>query len=258
LIFDSNELHLESFDSRLKRTVWRPLQALAIRSADNIIHAEANRMEYFKRVYGGRHCEQRVIENFPYYYEAQPRLDREGRRVRVIYLGALGLDRYTHELIEAAKALADVIELDLVGFATPAFLSELEACYGNSPAENVRVLPPVQYDMIPEVLREYDIGLAFYKHTNLNNYYCAPNKVYDYLMAGMTVIANDFPGLKRVLEGERLGACVGTIDSASLREAVMRIIEEDRWANITDEVKQRYCWEAQAARFLEVVLGSDS
>lgn len=253
LVFDSNELHLESFNSRLKRMIWRPLQAMAIRSADAIIHAEPNRMEYFQRVYGGWHCQQGVIENFPYHYVTRPRANRQGRRLRLIYLGALGIDRYTHELIEAARDLADMIELDLVGFASPAFLAELESCYGGRPSENVRLLPPVAYNKIPELLKNYDVGLAFYKHTNLNNYYCAPNKVYDYLMAGMTVIANDFPGLKRVLEDERLGACVGAVDGPSLRNAVMRIIEEDRWANITDEVKRRYSWESQEERLIRMV-----
>lgn len=252
LIFDSNELHLESFNSRLKRTVWRPLQALAIRSADTIIHAEANRMEYFQKEYGGRHCEQRVIENFPYYYEALPRLEREGRRLRAIYLGALGDDRYTHELIAAGRATEDLLDLDLVGFGTPEVMAELDKRYGHQPAPNVRILPPVAYEAISNLLRNYDVGIALYKNTNLNNYYCAPNKVYDYLMSGMIVIANDYPGLRKVIEQGQLGACVEDITPASFRFAVERIVLEKRWNNITNEIRRRYSWEQQEKILLEL------
>jgi hypothetical protein len=252
LIFDSNELHLESFNSRLKRTLWRPLQAIAIRSADTIIHAEANRMEYFQKEYGGLHCEQRVIENFPYYYEALPRLDREGRRLRAIYLGALGDDRYTHELIAAGRATEDLLDLDLVGFGTPEVMAELDKRYGHQPAPNVRILPPVAYEAISNLLRNYDVGIALYKNTNLNNYYCAPNKVYDYLMSGMMVIANDYPGLRKVIEQGQLGACVEDITPASFRFAVERIVLEKRWNNITNEIRRRYSWEQQEKILLEL------
>lgn len=255
LVFDSNELHLESFNSRLKKLVWRPLQALAIRTSDAIVHAEPNRLEYFRRVYGGHGKRQEVIENFPHYHTGKLRRVVAGEPVKVIYLGALGDDRYTDELIAAGRAMGGRIELDLVGFATPEVLAELERRYGSRPAPNIRLLPPVPYEGIPALLEAYQIGIALYKNTNLNNYYCAPNKVYDYLMSGMAVIANDYPGLRKVLEDERLGACVSEVTPASMAEAVERIVSEQRWDNITDEVRQRYSWEAQECRLVAAVAG---
>lgn len=257
LVFDSNELHLESFNSKLKRAIWRPLQALAIRGSDAILHAEANRMEHFRRVHGGRDKPHAVIENFPYYVPGRRRDAPEGRALRVIYLGALGEDRYTHELIAAGAAMDGRIELDLVGFGTPPVMAELERRYGARPAPNVRILPPVAYHEIPKLLDQYHIGIALYKNTNLNNYYCAPNKVYDYLMSGMAVIANDYPGLHKVIEDNRVGACVADLTPASFEGAVRRIAEERRWDNITDTIRRKYCWEAQEARLVEAVLGGD-
>lgn len=252
LIFDSNELHLESFNSRLKRAVWRPLQALAIRCSDAILHAEPNRMEYFQRIHGGTDKIQAVIENFPY-YQVRPEPARAvGGRQKVIYLGALGDDRYTHELIAAGRATEDLLDLDLVGFGTPEVMADLDKRYGQQPAPNVRILPPVAYEAIPNLLRNYDVGIALYKNTNLNNYYCAPNKVYDYLMSGMTVIANDYPGLRKVIEHGRLGACVEDISPASFRLAVERIVLEKRWNNITDEIRRKYSWEQQEKILLEL------
>jgi glycosyltransferase involved in cell wall biosynthesis len=250
LIFDSNELHLESFNSRIKRAVWRPLQALAVKSCDAIVHAESNRMAYFKEVHGGRSIPQMVIENFPHYQAGFARVANDSGPLKVIYLGALGDDRYTHELIDAGRSMADLIELDFVGFATPEVMADLERRYGPAPAPNIRILPPVAYDEIPSLLKNYHIGIALYKNTNLNNYYCAPNKVYDYLMSGMAVIANDYPGLRKVLEDRRLGACLTEVTPASFENAVNRILREKRWQNITDDVRRSYSWEQQEQKLL--------
>ncbi|MBN8458968.1 MAG: glycosyltransferase [Verrucomicrobia bacterium] len=255
LIFDSNELYLESMNSRVRRMVWNPLQTMVLKACDGIFHAEANRMEYFKRTYGRKDKPQLVVENFPDYHVGEARVAPSDGPLKVIYLGALGGDRYTHELIAAGMAMEGVIELDLVGFATPEVMADLERRYGARPAPNIRILPAVAYHDIPELLRSYHIGIALYKNTNLNNYYCAPNKVYDYLMSGMAVIANDYPGLRKVIEGNRVGACVADLTPASFEGAVRRIAEERCWDNITDAIRRKYCWEAQEAQLVDAVLG---
>ncbi|MEM1084360.1 MAG: glycosyltransferase [Verrucomicrobiota bacterium] len=254
VVFDSNELHLEAIMSRVKRLLWRPWQRLGIRAADAILHAEPNRMDYFKRKHGGRDKPQAVLENFPRHYSGNGGRERfSEKRVRVLYLGALGKDRYTEELVEIGRALGDRISLDLVGFATPEFMAELESKHGMNPSEHVRILPPVAYEEIPALLSGYDIGLAFYMHTGLNNYFCAPNKIYDYFMGGMPVITNSFPGLKKVVEEGRLGACIDEVSPASFERALDRIIDGRMWENITEEVRWKYSWDAQEEEFVRFV-----
>ena len=251
LVFDSNELHIESYASRLKRMVWRGIQNHALRYCDVIIHAEPNRLEYFKAHYPVGDARMVVIENFPYFIRDLPTRDWSGP-LRVLYLGALGEDRYTFELIEAFRGFGESIQLDLVGFARDDFADRMNKRFGDRPGANVRILPAIPSSEIPELLRDYHIGIALYRNDNLNNYYCAPNKVYDYLMNGMPVIANDYPGLRAVLEDNRVGACIENVDEASLREAIHRIVEERRWENITEELRHRYSWEAQEHRLLSV------
>jgi glycosyltransferase involved in cell wall biosynthesis len=252
LVFDNNELYLESFRNPIKRMVWRPLQKLIVRSSDHIIHAEPNRMEYFQKVHGGNDKPHSVIENFPNYYPPIARNPVKEHPIPVVYLGVLGDDRYTEELIETARTMEGEITLDLVGFGTPAALKKVHDLYRSDPPSNLRILPAVPYDQISELLKNYLIGIAFYKNTNLNNYFCAPNKVYDYLMSGMTVIANDYPGLRSVLEVQKLGACVSEVTPKDMQHAISRILSENRWTNITDEVRHQYSWEAQESKLLEI------
>jgi glycosyltransferase involved in cell wall biosynthesis len=251
LVFDSNELHIESYMSRLKRLVWRPIQKFALRYCDVVFQAEANRLKYFGEQYPVGSAEQVVIENFPHFVESLPDRDWEGP-LRVLYLGALGEDRYTFDLIDAFLSLGGPTQLDLVGFARDDFAARLKERYPDRPGPNVRILPAIPSSEIPALLRDYHIGVALYRNTGLNNYYCAPNKVYDYLMHGMPVITNDYPGLRTVIEGNRVGACIAEVDEASLGNALEAIVVGRRWENITPELRRRYSWEQQEERLLAV------
>jgi glycosyltransferase involved in cell wall biosynthesis len=251
LIFDSNELHLESMINPIKRMLWTPIQKFCVSHCDVMMHAEANRLTYFCAHYGPSACKHFVLENFPHYI---PR-DALGPRapfppVRVLYVGVLGADRYTRELIDIFRELAPEYTLDLVGPMSPAYAEELKHQIEVRPAPTVRLRPAIAYGDMSKLIAEYHVGIALYKNDNLTNYYCAPNKIYDCLMSGVPVIANDYPGPLQVLENGKVGACIKAVDVDSFRTALERIVSEQRWNNITDEVRRRYSWEAQRAGFI--------
>lgn len=251
LIFDSNELHIEAYVNWMKKKLWAPIQKFCIRYCDVIMHAEGNRLEYFKKHHDPTGRKQFLLENFPKYIE---RVDIGLRPVsppiRVLYMGGMGIERYTKELIDVFRELGSDYCFDLVGPKTPEFLEELESDLERNPALNVKVCDSIPYSQMGETIRKYHIGIALYKNNNLCNYYCAPNKVYDYLMSGVPVIANNYPGLLKVLEEGKLGVCIKEVDLENFRIALQRIVNECLWENITDEVRNKYSWEAQVPGYL--------
>ena len=87
LIFDSNELHIESYMSPVKKRLWAPIQKFCVPYCDAIMHAEGNRLEYFKKHHDPTDRTHFLLENFPYYIP----MDKLGRRppsppVRVLYV----------------------------------------------------------------------------------------------------------------------------------------------------------------------------
>ena len=251
MVYDSNELFIECFQHKVKKLIWWPIQRLGVRYCDLIIHAEPNRLKYYLEKHGGRDKRHEVLENFPYYREGMTaKMPREGERVRVIYFGVLGRDRYTLELAKIFHEL-DNYDLDIVGyFAEKDVEIEVKALLEKSRKTNVRLLPGVQYSEMPKLLEEYHIGIALYQNTNVNNYYCAPNKVYDYLMNGLTVISSNYPGLANVLKGGKVGACIDDVDETCFATALEEIVKGNLWGNITDEMRYRYSWDKQRVDYL--------
>jgi glycosyltransferase involved in cell wall biosynthesis len=232
--------------------IWRQLHNHAIRKCDAIFHAEPNRLAYFKQHYDAGETPQYVLENFPAFIEKIPSRPEPEKEVRVIYLGGLGEDRFTFEIMEAFSKMPDHIKLDIVGSGRPAFVADVNSRLSDLDAPNVRLLPAVPYRDIPKLLAHYHIGIALYRNTNLNNYYCAPNKVYDYIMNGIPVITNHYPGLVNVVEANKVGACLSEVNNTEIQQAVKIIFEEKRWRNINEDLRLRYCWERQEAGYLSV------
>ncbi len=253
VVFDSNELHIEAYIHPVKRRLWALVQKFCVPRCDVIMHAEGNRLDYFRRRHDP-HPGQRVhflLENFPYHIPGERLRPKPPQPpTRVLYVGVMGPDRYTREMIDIFRGLAPDYTLDLVGPGSHAFKQELEAKLASNPAPNVRILPAIRHDGMSNLIQDYHIGVALYRNDNLCNYYCAPNKVYDYLMNGVPVVANDYPGLHKVLEDGRLGACVKEVTLEHFRTALDTLVRERRWENITEDVRRRYSWEAQNPGFL--------
>lgn len=251
LIFDSNELHVECAINPARKKLLAWIQEFCVPYCDVIMHAESNRIEYFRKHYDPSDRPQFLLENLPYFIErSEVGTKPERPPTRVLYVGVLGFDRYTRELIGIFRELGPDYSLDLVGTCGDAFRAEMEQLIEESQAKNVRILPGIPYKEMSNLIRNYHIGIALYKNNSLNNYYCAPNKVYDYLMNGVPVVANNYPGLRQVLEDGGVGACIDEVDLPSFRQALERIVSEQRWNHITEDVRRRYSWESQVPGFV--------
>jgi glycosyltransferase involved in cell wall biosynthesis len=253
VIFDSNELHIEAFIHPIKKRLWSFVQKYCVPRCDVIMHAEGNRLEYFKKHHDPGERIHFLLENFPYFIPRDEiRTKPERPPVRVLYVGVMGEDRFTREMIDIFRQLAPEYTLDLVGPCPAEFRSELEAKLVAQSAPNIRILPAIRHNEMANLIQSYHVGIALYRNDNLCNYYCAPNKVYDYLMNGVAVVANNYPGLLKVLEEGKVGACVNEIDLDNFRAALGTIVTENRWDNISETVRHQYSWEAQNKGYLEL------
>lgn len=61
---------------------------------------------------------------------------------------------------------------------------------------NVRLLPPVPGDQVADYVRMFDVGLLPYRLTQ-ETFHASPLKLYEYLAAGLPVVAADVPGARQ-------------------------------------------------------------
>ncbi|MGI8582083.1 MAG: hypothetical protein ACR2KX_07800 [Chitinophagaceae bacterium] len=112
--------------------------------------------------------------------------------VRAVYVGALSMDtmyvkEFTEWVIEQnGKVLWDIYSFNITDDAKKYFQSQR--------SEWIRLKSGVNYDELPNILKNYEVGIVLYKGHIPNYIYNAPNKLFEYLACDLDVW---FPGLMK-------------------------------------------------------------
>lgn len=106
-------------------------------------------------------------------------------RIGFVYVGALSLSTmFVKEFAYFIKGRPDKYYWDVYSDnfqpAVLAFMKELDA-------PNIRFKGAVEYDSLPEILSQYEVGVILYKGHIPNYVYNAPNKLFEYLACGLDV-----------------------------------------------------------------------
>jgi len=100
----------------------------------------------------------------------------------------------------------------------------------------VFMVEPVPMADLVEAAREADIGVVPYTACTPCNAYALPNKLFEYLMAGLAVVAPRLPGLTPLVEGERVGLTFEPGRADSLAAVLEQLASDGR---LLAELRQR-------------------
>jgi glycosyltransferase involved in cell wall biosynthesis len=109
------------------------------------------------------------------------------------YIGLIGV-RLDLALLNALAAAHPEWTLALLGEVDRSGCGEALDRLAGRP--NVRLLPPVPGDQVAGYVRAFDLGLLPYRRTQ-ETHHASPLKLYEYLAAGLPVVAADVPGARQ-------------------------------------------------------------
>jgi len=254
LLYDAHELFSDQFNrtSRQFSAILFGLERWLIRFAHKVVtvnHSIAETLAAWHTV-----PLPSVVMNCPLAVEVvRPRPERPGgsttRPARLIYQGIFMRDRGLEELIRSA-AWYESAELYLRGYG--ALEGTLRALVKAEHLQNrVYFLPPVAADRLVESLAGFDVGLIPYRATSLNNRLCLPNKIFEYLQAGLALAVSALPEMERVVKETKAGEVFNPEQPRDIARAVNAMTgDANRLAELKGRSRvaaQRYTWEAQGA-----------
>jgi glycosyltransferase involved in cell wall biosynthesis len=255
LVFDAHELMPESMGG-YRESVWGFIERRCIKHCDYILMPEKNRIAYFQKKYPNI-SPPLLLENFPRKSEISTgRFDlfrniysiKKWQKI-ILYTGLLAPGRYLEELIDSMSLCGEEFVLMIIGRAFKGyekFLRQKTEKLGLD--HKVFLQDAVPYTEILHYMASCDIGTAFYRNTNLNNYYCASNKVYEYIALQKVVLTNNYPGLLEAVENFGQGLCLEEITPRNLAMAYLR-------ANDPARIKpgaRKFFWEDQADSLIKL------
>lgn len=260
IVYHAHELWSETHAQVPFARLWRLIDRALVPLCDEVVTPEANRSRIYREEFGAKRPPL-TVRNCPPYRAAiassMLRNELQRRRIAfttiVLYQGLIDSMRCIEEIAEATRYFDEGIVLVIVGGGWGKWANAPSLLAGY---DRIVLLPRVSYEDLPPYTASADIGILFYRNDCRNNYYCAPNKLFEYMMMGLPVIAANYPGMRALVEGEAVGLCVNPEEPEEIADAVNRMAA-DREARMTMRAnglrlsRERYNWENEFRPLVE-------
>lgn len=172
-------------------------------------------------------------------------------KVILLYQGGLSAQRGLEECILALNELEEKFVLVILGHGI--LKPRLEAIVKEHNLEaRVFFHGQVPSDELAWYTKQADIGLVVYRNTSQNNYLSTPNKIFEYMQAGLPVVSSNHPGKSYIIEDEQIGVCVDEKPDAIVK-GILLILENITYykQNCARAVKS-WNWENERRRLLNL------
>ena len=122
--------------------------------------------------------------------------------------------------------------------------------------DRVRFFPRMPYQKMMAITQLASLGFTLDKDTNLNYRFSLPNKLFDYIQAGVPVIASHLPEIERIITEYDIGTFIDDHRPETIAKAVRAALnDEDRiakWKNNLKVAARSLCWENEEAVLLNI------
>lgn len=253
IVYDSHELYTEQPSLHRKKTkkkIWETVERWCIPGVDRFITVNGSIADWYREKYGK---EVGVVMNMPLLSVTQPIVPvtefYPGRKTLILQGSGIHKGRGGPEIV-AAMAHLDATYLLVVigsGDALPLMKALVKE---NASEEKVVFLPRMPYREMMAYTKASALGLHLdAPDGSLNSLYSSPNKLFDYIHAGIPVLAAPGVEIRKVLDTWNVGFYLEQVEPVSLARSIKEVFSNhnlmmERRAN-TNKAAPELCWERQ-------------
>lgn len=248
LVYDSHEYFTEVpelVDRPNIKRIWEEIERLILPKIKHGITV----CESIANIYRGKYqIPFRVVRNLPHRIEKITKTENPPFPLDlpvILYQGAVNYGRGLQETILAMHRV-DNARLVIIGSG-----DELEQIKALVLRENlshkVQVCGRIPFDELKHITPHATIGLSVEKDIGLNYHYALPNKLFDYIQAGVPVLASNLPEIKAIVDTYHVGRMVQHVSPEALAQAINDMLlneaERAKWQSNCQKAAEILCWE---------------
>ncbi len=257
LVYDSHEYFTEVpelVNRKHIQRVWKFIEGKIFPKLENVITVNDSIADFFEDDYGIRPA---VVRNIPRAREKVSMVTREklelpvGKSILILQGSGINVDRGSEELIQAMEYIDDAVLLIIGGGDVINKLKFMVVELGIK--DKVIFKPRLPYNEMMQYTAVADLGLTFDKSTNLNYKFSLPNKLFDYIQAGVPVISSSLPEIEKVINQFDVGDYIPDHNPKNIANKLNHILNNQdlilKWKKNCNFAARELTWENE-----EVVL----
>ena len=181
-------------------------------------------------------------------------LEWKAKKKEICYIGSISEARGIKEIVTAMALLGEECRLQLAGkFSEDALEKEVKKNEGWLKVDSLGFLDRMD---VKDTLDRSIAGLVIL-HPTSSYIDSLPVKMFEYMSAGIPVIASDFPLWRQIISGAKCGLLVDPMKPKSIADAIDFIIEHPDHArqmgkNGLCAVKEKYNWDVELKKMLKI------
>jgi glycosyltransferase involved in cell wall biosynthesis len=256
LVYDTHEYFTgtpEVMDRPGVYRVWKALERWLFPRQKTIITVNQSiaglyEQEYKKRLH--------VVRNLPPALKLSHSLSRQDLNVppetRILLLQGSGInvERGAEELVAAMRPAYGLERVQLWIIGGGDVLPVLKAMVADDGMdERIRFFQKMPYQQLMAHTALADIGLSLDKDRSINYRFSLPNKLFDYIMAGVPVLASDLTEVKKVILEYGVGQVLPDHAPPTIARTIRQMLADDaqmkKWKSNCLQARKTLCWEQE-------------
>lgn len=180
----------------------------------------------------------------------------KGERLLFCHEGSLPFNRGLKEMVEAIYRLRERVCLRIVGDVFGEERAWLKREIEDKELHDTIIITGwLSYEKVSEAINDCHVGLILFRDCIENRLAGPPNKLFNYMNAGLPVLSVDFPEMRQIIIEEECGILIYDQSVKSIIDAIGALLANPgdlirMSKNGQRAVRERYSWEAMEKKLL--------
>ena len=260
VVYDTHELFTETpevIHRKFVQSVWQRIERWIFPKLTDVFTVSESIAQYYMDKYK---VEVKVVRNVPPSRNFKNRKTRkeldipEDRKILILQGSGINIQRGAEELIRSMQYIDKHLLLIIGGGDVINDLKQLVSDLNLN--DKARFLPRLPMEQLYQYTMNADLGITIDKDTNMNYRFSLPNKLFDYIHAGIPVLASPLTEIKKIIEKYKIGKTIENHNPEHIAEKIKEMtLSPDKikeWKENCKFAASELCWEKEEKTVLEV------
>jgi glycosyltransferase involved in cell wall biosynthesis len=252
LYYDTHEYFTgvpELSHRKMVRAFWEKLESMLFPRLRHVYTVNESIALLYEKKYN---VTVNVVRNLPHSMPVSFKGDKNENIL--LYQGAVNMDRGLEEMIEA---MVYINNATLLVIGDGDVLDHLKKRADQLQLKGkVRFTGKMPFEALRPFTENATIGLCIEKDSNINYRFCLPNKLFDYIQAGIPVLATPLVEIKKIIENYKVGTYIESHDPVHLARKVNTLLENkmqlECWSKNAIKAACALNWQQEEQRLFDI------